>query len=228
MRIVSLVPSVTETLLEWGIAPAACTRFCEQPELVHVGGTKDPDINAIVALEPHLVVVDEEENRRESYEALVAAGIEMFVLRIRSLGDVGEQLQALAERVGVSWSMPPIPSPVLISATSFIPIWKRPWMALGGPTYGTSLLEHLGVSNAFAGEGPYPETTLQAAAERSPTFVIAPSEPYPFSERHRAELAVVAPTVFVDGKDLFWWGVRTDGALARLASVLGDLPGVVI
>ena len=51
-RVVSLVPSVTETLLAWGIAPVACTRFCEQPDLPQVGGTKDPDVAAIIDLAP--------------------------------------------------------------------------------------------------------------------------------------------------------------------------------
>ena len=49
VRVVSLVPSVTETLLAWGVDVVACTRFCEQPALTHVGGTKDPAIDAIVA-----------------------------------------------------------------------------------------------------------------------------------------------------------------------------------
>ena len=57
MRVVSMVPSVTESLLHWGVVPVACTRFCEQPTLAHVGGTKDPDVAAIVALAPDLVVV---------------------------------------------------------------------------------------------------------------------------------------------------------------------------
>ena len=47
MRVVSLVPSVTETVLAWGVTPVAVTRFCEQPDLVQVGGTKDPDLEAI-------------------------------------------------------------------------------------------------------------------------------------------------------------------------------------
>jgi hypothetical protein len=149
----------------------------------------------------------------------------VFVLRIRSLDDVSEQLPALAALIEVAWSTPVLASPHSLSATSFVPIWKRPWMALGTPTYGASLLEHLGISNAFAEAGSYPETALEAAAERSPTLVIAPSEPYPFGERHRAELEAVAPTIFVDGKDLFWWGTRTAGALARLASTLGHLAG---
>ncbi len=53
----------------------ACTRFCEQPDLPHVGGTKDPDVDAIVALAPDLVVMCVEENRREDADALAAAGV---------------------------------------------------------------------------------------------------------------------------------------------------------
>ena len=70
MRVVSLVPSVTETLLAWQITPVAVTRFCEQPDLPHVGGTKDPDVAAIVELRPDLVVLCDEENRREDADAL--------------------------------------------------------------------------------------------------------------------------------------------------------------
>lgn len=211
---------MTETLLDWGIAPIACTRFCEQPSLPHVGGTKDPDVAAIRALHPDLVIVDEEENRREDHDALVAAGIAVWVLRIRSLDDVGAQLDPLADRLGVPWSAP-VPGPAappLMSA--FVPIWKRPWMALGAPTYGTSLLAHLGVGNVLAGAGAYPATTLEEAAARRPDVVLAPSEPYPFDERHRAELEAVAPVVFVDGKDLVWWGTRTAAAIERLRVAL--------
>lgn len=70
LRIVSLVPSMTETLLARGVTPLACTRFCEQPTLTHVGGTTNPDIDAIVALHRDLVVVDAEQNRREDHDAL--------------------------------------------------------------------------------------------------------------------------------------------------------------
>src|SRR5205807_1142907 len=134
VRVVSLVPSVTESLLAMGVTPVAVTRFCEQPGLPTVGGTKDPDVAAIVALGPDLVVVDEEENRRE---------------------DADE------------------------------------------PTR-------------------YPEVTLDQARARGPDVVLAPSEPYPFRRRHVPELEQVAPVELVDGRDLFWWGVRTPAAIARL------------
>jgi ABC-type Fe3+-hydroxamate transport system substrate-binding protein len=217
-RIVSLVPSMTETLLAWGIVPIACTRFCEQPDLPHVGGTKDPDVEAIAGLAPDLVIVDAEENRREDHDALVDRGVAVHVLRITSVDDVDAQLGPLAAQLGASWE--PVATtpatPVAPTTTAFVPIWRRPWMALGAPTYGSSLLGSLGVANVFADGGPYPQTTLDAAASRSPDVVLAPSEPYPFAERHRAELSSVAPVVFVDGQDLFWWGSRTRLARARL------------
>ena len=225
-RVVSLVPSVTETLLAWGVTPVACTRFCEQPDLPHVGGTKDPDVAAIVALAPDLVVVDEEENRREDAEALSAAGVAVHALAVRSLGDVVPQLAALAERVGVA---PVVPQAVVHEVRArpirvFVPIWRRPWMTISARTYGSSLLDAIGAVNVFAGESEvYPETTLAAAAARAPDVVLAPSEPYPFTERQRAELETVAPVVFVDGQDLFWWGARTPAAMARLAAIVSAL-----
>ncbi len=225
MRVVSLVPSVTETLTAWGVDPVACTRFCERDDLVTVGGTKDPHVGAIAALGPDLVVVDVEENRREDYTALVDAGLAVYVLHVRSLADVGSELDGLAERVGVDWTAPRLPPSVPVVRRAFVPIWRRPWMALGLPTYGGSLLRHLGVEPIFARDGPYTTTTLDEAAARHPDVVLAPSEPYPFTARQLPELEAVGPTVFIDGKDLFWWGARTADAIVRLAAVLDGSSG---
>ena len=101
-----------------------------------------------------------------------------------------------------------------------VPIWKRPWMALSGPTYGASLLRSLGIDDVTGGRGRYPEVTLDEVAALTPDLVVAPDEPYPFGERHRAELERVAPVVFVDGRDLLWWGERTRSATARLSALL--------
>ncbi len=108
-RVVSLVPSVTETLLAWGVTPVGVTRWCEHPELPQVGGTKDPDLAAVMDLEPDLVVMCEEENRRDDATALGAAGVAVHPLRIRSVADVGPELGALAARLGVAdrWASPP-------------------------------------------------------------------------------------------------------------------------
>lgn len=231
-RTVSLVPSVTETLLAWGVTPVACTRFCEQPDLRHVGGTKDPDIAAIVDLQPDLVVLCVEENRREDAEALTAAGVRTASLAIDGLADVGPALRMLAALVGAT--PPPgeldtldalgsagVPPPQL---RAFVPIWKRPWMTLSAGTYGSSLLAALGVANVFADAvDRYPTVTLDEVRARRPDVVLAPSEPYPFAERHVPLFADVAPVVLVDGQDLFWWGSRTPAAMARLRSRLAEV-----
>ncbi len=90
---------------------------------------------------------------------------------------------------------------------------------MNGDTYGSSVLAHLGVANVFdSASERYPEVALDAVPEVD--VVLAPSEPYPFGPRHADELGTVAPVTFVDGKDLFWWGVRTPGALERLGAQL--------
>ena len=220
-RVVSLVPSVTETLLAWGVTPVACTRFCEQPDLPHVGGTKDPDVAAIVDLRPELVVLCVEENRREDADALTGAGVATAALSIDGVGDVAPALRRLAGLVGVDPDRvedidlsPPATNERM---RAFVPIWKRPWMSLAGATYGSSLLAAIGVDNVFAdADDRYPTVTLEGARARRPDVVLAPSEPYPFRERHIPLLDGVAPVVLVDGQDLFWWGVRTPAAAARL------------
>ena len=224
MRVVSLVPSVTETLLAWDVEPVACTRFCEQPSLRHVGGTKDPDVAAVLRLAPDLVVLNDEENRREDVEAVRAAGTTVHVVHVGAVADVAPAMAELRARLGLppqTIELPP-PSPAT-TRTAFVPIWRRPWMTLNGDTYGSSLLERCGVVNVFAGAADrYPTIELADAAALRPDLVVVPTEPYAFSDRHVAELseAAGAPAVLVDGKDLFWWGVRTPVAIERLRAQL--------
>lgn len=222
-RVVSLVPSLTETLSSWGITPVASTRFCERPDLAHVGGTKDPDLDAIDALAPDLVVMDVEENRREDYEALVSRGHEVIATRVRSLDDVNQALGTLGARLDVAHDALHVASVPVLARRAFVPIWRRPWMALGQPTYGASILAHLGVE-VVGPAGPYTETSLDDAVALHADVVLAPSEPYPFSTRQLGELTQVAPVIFLDGRDLFWWGTRTPGALVRLAEQLATTP----
>jgi len=235
VRVVSLVPSATETLLALGITPVAVTRFCEQPDLPAVGGTKDPDIGAIVALEPDVVILCEEENRREDAEALTAAGIATCALVVDSVADAELAVAALAafgpadlgarsddggDRHGGAMLVPVGPTlPALAPSgvRAFVPIWRRPWMTISGVTFGSSMLAHLGIGNVFAdADARYPTTSLAEVRDLRPDVVLAPSEPYPFKERHVAELAEIAPVELIDGQDLFWWGIRTPEALGRL------------
>ncbi|MFT7600193.1 MAG: ABC-type Fe3+-hydroxamate transport system substrate-binding protein [Acidimicrobiales bacterium] len=229
MKIVSLVPSLTETSRAWGIEPVACTRYCEQPDLPHVGGTKNPDIDAIVALAPDLVMLDKVENCKEDAEALEERGIELFVTDVRTLADVAPDLDRMAEALQLpsqtqhwpDYSTGPAYSRDSVSPENdgrfFVPIWRRPWMAIGPDTYGSTLLEHLGLANVFTDQAiEYPEIELVEVLALNPNIVLAPSEPYEFQPEHLDELRTVAPVVEVDGQDLFWWGVRTPDAIDRL------------
>jgi ABC-type Fe3+-hydroxamate transport system substrate-binding protein len=231
VRVVSLVPSVTETLSAWGVEPIACTRFCERPDLPHVGGTKNPDLAAIVALRPDLVVLDRQENRREDADALTGAGLRLLALDVRSLDGLPDELTRLAIAVGLG---PPdlatdavLAGLLPLSVAAFVPIWRRPWMTIGPDTFGSSLLASIGVTNVFADStDDYPSVTLDSVGERHPDIVLVPSEPYSFDDAHLDELRSVAPTVRVDGQDLFWWGARTPPALARLHADLERRLGV--
>lgn len=232
-RVISLVPSITETIMAWGVRPAGVTRFCEVEGITTFGGTKNPDVGAIVAARPDVVLMDREENRRADADDLAAAGIEVVATDVRAVADVGPALETIAAAVGCTGPDPGA-GPGRRGGGSerhgrrlrvWVPIWRRPWMTVGAATYGTSILAAAGLDNVYADSAdPYPAHDLDDAASRSVDAVLAPSEPYRFAERHRAELEVVAPVVFVDGRDLFWWGVRTPAAMERLAELAGTLP----
>ncbi len=224
MRVVSLVPSSTETLLALGVDVVACTRFCEQPAISDVGGTKNPDIAAIIALAPDLVVVDEEENRREDAESLAAAGLELLVTSVRSVGDALAATTELARRTGRP--APPVTAPLpatAATASAFVPIWRRPWMSINADTYGASVLAAIGVRLVTAASPErYPTVELDAIAALDPELVLVPSEPYTFRTEHLDTLAERFPRAAIrriDGQDLFWWGIRTPAAIERLRSV---------
>ena len=256
-RAVSLVPSITETLLAWGVVPVGVTRFCETAGIALVGGTKNPDIEVIKALAPDVVLRDEEENRAPDAARLGAEGIPVVATAVRSVGDVGPALAVLADAVGVAAdpalgvaadpALAVLADAVGVAADSatnrgdppqtgsgavpsgaptrvFVPIWRRPWMTVSEATYGSSLLRAAGFENIFGDAAdPYPTVDLDEAARRRPDLVLAPSEPYAFAERHRRELEQVGPVAFVDGRDLFWWGSRTAGALGRLREMANEL-----
>jgi ABC-type Fe3+-hydroxamate transport system substrate-binding protein len=223
VKVVSLVPSATETLVALGVPPVAVTRFCDRPGVPTVGGTKNPDVDAIVALAPDLVVVNDEENRAEDAAALEDAGLRLHSMSPRRVEDVDGAVRALATALGTTAPRIVVPTAAL-TRSGVIATWRRPYMTCNRDTYGSSVLEHLGISNVYAdAEARYPEVMLEEIAARTPDVVLLPDEPYPFAPRHVPEVEAAVPgarVVIVDGRDMFWWGVRTPDALARLAEVV--------
>ena len=227
-RVISLVPSATETLVALGAHVVGCTRFCKQPGIATFGGTKNPDVAKIAEAAPDLVIVDVEENRREDAEALEQAGIELLVTAVRSVTDAVGVVDRLAVAAGVSG-----PPRISIEASPdrrygrvLVPIWRRPWMTINGATYGASLLASIGWDTAASSVEPYPTIELDDPHLAPVDLVAVPSEPYSFTEDHVIELRSAfpgVPVVRVDGEDLFWWGIRTAEAQRRLDAALRDI-----
>jgi len=174
-RIVSLVPSITETLFDLGCAGRliARTDYCVHPaEAIHipsVGGTKNPDLDAIRWLRPDLVFANQEENRKADVEALAASGIPVFLAFPRSVAQAIEDLERIAALLDVS----PTAREIIVSikraarnlrshvrpfVSVFVPIWRDPlraepveaWMTFNAETFAHDLLSTLGLYNVFA------------------------------------------------------------------------------
>jgi len=249
-RIVSLVPSLTETLFDYGVGDRLVgrTRYCTEPSTViqrveAIGGTKNPDIERIVELEPDLVIANKEENRLEDYQRLRDAGLEVWVCHPRTVGEAACMFSELGRVVGATErgdeladrtrrAVDAVRGGALLcgdrAARVFCPIWRNPWMTFGADTYICDVLRTVGLVNIFAedGLGDFFEVDLAQARDRGPDLVLLPDEPYAFSLEHAEELCEfgfscsVAP---IDGRDLSWYGPRLPVALGRLRTLCSHI-----
>ncbi len=247
-RIVSLVPSITEALFAFGLNDriAGVTRFCTEPEdgvaaKPRVGGTKNPDVERIIGLEPDLVVANAEENRREDIERLAAAGIAVFVTFPRTVRQAIDMMRDLARITSAEDAAQPLiqeaEAELALAAQAnrarrplriFCPIW-RPWMTVGPDTYVHDFIAACGGANVFATSPErYPATSLDDVARLAPDVILLPDEPYPFSAKHVPELMAYrqVPAVrdkriyLVEGKQLCWYGPRIAGSLRAIQGLL--------
>ena len=238
MRVVSLCPSLTDSVfaLGRGAELVGRTKFCVQPaglvDLVErVGGTKNPQLDRIVALRPDVVLMNEEENRREDADALLAAGVRVLSTfacdvagAVRSLRAIGEALFADAEPLAraIERRAVEVAARVRHRRSYAYLIWRDPLMAAGPGTYIDALLGVAGGANIATGDR-YP--TLDAHTLARAERILLSSEPFPFSDRHREELAEAAGVPaerihLVDGELLSWHGAKTLEGLAYAESVL--------
>jgi ABC-type Fe3+-hydroxamate transport system substrate-binding protein len=235
MRVVSLCPSLTELVFDLGRGDdlVGRTKFCVHParrvkRVESVGGTKNPKIARIVELAPDLVLLNEEENRREDAEALLAAGVRCHVSFPRDMGetaqmvrDIGAVLERPVEAERIAADIERRAARVRERARQAPPvryaylIWRNPWMVAGGDTFVTAMLALPGGANVFADHAErYPTVTPQDLTVADPDVVLLSSEPFPFKEKHADELAVATGLPrermqLVDGEYLTWHGSRT-------------------
>lgn len=235
MRVVSLVPSLTEAVA--ATVPdvlVGCTDWCTHPDdldargVRRVRGTKNPDVDAVVALRPDLVVANEEENRGPDLDALRAAGVEVLVTDVRTVPQALTELERVLLACGASRPAWLDDAETAWAATepvadrplrAVVPIWRKPWMALGSDTFAGDVLARLGVDHVLA-----------ADAERYPRFdpdglppldlVVLPDEPYAFTADDGPEAFPGVAAALVDGRSLTWYGPAMVEAPLRLRTAL--------
>ena len=231
-RVVSLVPSLTETLFDLGAGGdvVGITDFCIFPSalpLPRLGGTKNPRVDELRALAPGLVYMNLEENLRRHGEAIESFA-PVFVTEPKSVGDVVtliEQLGAIHDR-GLrareltaalrdeAASMPRRPF------TFACAIWKNPWMWCGGDTYVSRLVESAGGRNVVGDRTRYPQTELAEVLAMKPEVLFLPDEPYLFTEDDASQIEGVRVIGPFPGHLFTWHGTRTILGLKFLRDAL--------
>ncbi|GGX37707.1 helical backbone metal receptor [Streptomyces chartreusis] len=234
MRVVSLVPSLTEAVAV--SAPGAlvgATDWCSHPvglDVTRVGGTKNPKADRIVALAPDLVIANEEENRASDLDDLRTAGIEVLVTEVRDVPQAFRELARVLDACGVrarprwldeaerTWSSPSAPDR---RTTAVVPIWRRPWMVLGRDTFAGDVLARLGVDHLYAAhEDRYPRIPLDDLLAAAPDVVVLPDEPYRFTADDGPEAFPGLPCALVSGRHLTWYGPSLTEAPRVLSEAL--------
>jgi ABC-type Fe3+-hydroxamate transport system substrate-binding protein len=236
-RIVSLVPSVTELLCDLGLAPQLVGRtgFCIHPREVvrsipKIGGTKDVDVDRIRELAPTHLVVNIDENRKETVEELAGFVPSVVVTHplapednlglYRLLGGIfgrSAEAERLCEDFAAAYAAllarPRPPAGVLYL------IWREPWMTVSPDTYISRTLALVGWETVPASAAErYPEVD-PAALAGGVDRVLLSSEPYRFREKHLAEVEALVPgarVTLIDGEMTSWYGSRAIEGLRYL------------
>lgn len=233
-RIVSLVPSLTELLIDLGFTEhlVGRTRFCVHPaekvqDIPIIGGTKNPRLDKIHKANPDLIIANKEENRPQDVKSLMddfevkvtnISTIEDALITIHELGkklDVPEKAKALISDIQQLLTERPDESEL---RTAYI-IWKEPWMSVGGDTYIHDVLEHWKLPNVFGDQSRYPKFDLQELKNYNPDLILLSSEPFPFKEKHISQVEEACPAarvLLVEGEWFSWYGSHMKHAFGRL------------
>jgi len=248
-RIVSLIPSITESLFSLGAGDGVVgvSKFCTEPPdgvatKTKVGGQKNPRVDAIVGLKPDVVIANVEENHRRHVEAMRAAGLKVLVTYPRSVREGIQLIQDLGVVTRTSDRAGEITAACEASRAEvervvagrssirvFCPIWRQPYMTINRDTYVHDVLRTCGAENIFHDrEDRYPKVTLAEMAELNPAIILLADEPFPFGEKHLEDFRAFPDVAalrdgrihFLDGKILSWYGPRIADSLRTLAGML--------
>lgn len=231
-RIVSLVPSLTELLLDLGAPVLGRTRYCIHPAeavagIPTVGGTKDFDLAKIRGLSPDLVIANLEENVAEPLLAL-REELPVWTTQVRDLPEALTTIVDLGRLSGCEPGARQLAADIdsAFAGLSGHPprralylIWRRPWMSVGRDTFIHDLIRRCGWINLMAEQTRYPSLEDADLSLLEPELILLASEPYPFAPKHLPELQALCPKArlaLVDGSYFSWYGSRLLPAAAYL------------
>ncbi len=247
-RVVSLVPSLTETLFGLGAQDRLVGRtiYCIEPKgrlagVLSCGGTKNPELDTIRSLAPDLVLACVEENKPEHLAELEDGGIPVFAVMPRTLDDVSTLLRQfgvlLDAQIVAGRTMADLTAARLHAGEfrqslarpqrAATLIWKKPWMVAGSRTYIDAVMKEVGLVNTMGDREGYHEVELDDLVAQNLDLVLLPDEPFPFTHHASWSMAAagVVPTrrraLVMDGKLLSWYGSRTARSLRALVKMLG-------
>ena len=218
-RIISLVPSQTELLLDLGVNVVGRTKFCTHPKerlesIPIIGGTKKFRFDEIRALNPDLIIGNKEENYEEGIVEL-SNKYPVWMSDITTIQDAIEMIRKISDLCGVSARGNSMSLQIerelelvkdKFSGSVLYLIWKNPWMAVGTGTFINSILTHLGFDNVITANR-YPELTDEQINDFRPDYVFFSSEPYPFKENDLLQ-DWSSKNIIVDGEMFSWYGSR--------------------
>jgi ABC-type Fe3+-hydroxamate transport system substrate-binding protein len=225
-RIVSLVPSQTELLFDLGLDArvVGITKFCVHPKewfrsKTRIGGTKSVKLDAVAALQPDLILANKEENVQEQVAALRNIA-PVWTSDISNLAETLSMIQAVGELTDTVAKASSINEHILSSFQTLSGniqhkaaylIWRDPYMTAGGDTFISDMLQYCGCINVFTDQQRYPAITLEDIRNSGADTVLLSSEPFPFKEKHIAEISAALPgtkVLLVDGEMFSWYGSR--------------------
>ncbi|QIY90659.1 ABC transporter substrate-binding protein [Chryseobacterium gallinarum] len=225
MKIVSLVPSITEALFDLGLTGhevVGRTKFCIHPKdkvknVTIVGGTKNINVEKIKALQPDIILANKEENVKEQVEALMN-DFKVMVTNVETIEDNYYLLKNIGKLIGreeraqlFNLKIYDVLNQAKLDTsikTAYL-IWKSPYMSVGSDTFIHRILSETGFENIFKNKTRYPEITPEDLAEAD--LIMLSSEPFPFKEKHIEELKVFYPDkkiMIVDGEAFSWYGTH--------------------
>lgn len=240
MKIVSLVPSITEALFDLGLTEhevVGRTKFCIHPhnkikDVTIIGGTKNINIEKIKALQPDLILANKEENIKEQVEALMGdfkvmvtnvETIEDNYYLLKNLGKLlhqEERAQLFNLKIYDILNQSKLDTPVKAAYL----IWKNPYMTIGCDTFIHKIMSEIGFENIFKDRTRYPEIRAEDLADAD--VVMLSSEPFPFKEKHIEELKAFYPDkkiMIVDGEAFSWYGTHIAKCEAYFKELIAEI-----